>query len=316
MTLDSIKEEIMNAKDIVILTHEIPDGDAIGSSLALYNGLKQLGKSVDVIIPEYPKTFNFLAGAKEIKKEGKHERYDLAIALDCSDIKRLNGFSGYFEQANKTINIDHHGVNTMFADLNFVNPVAPACAQILVTVLEYLGIEIEKNIGSCLIAGIITDTGGFKYQGVTAETFEFAANLLNKGVNISEVYRKVFEKITRESFELRKLATDRLEFYEDGKISFTYTTKKDEEDLHTSTGDHEGIVELGRAVDGVEVSIYLRETDNGYKASLRSSDYVNVSDICMMFGGGGHTRAAGCNLVMTLDQAKEKILNKVKEYIK
>lgn len=316
MTLDNIKEEIINAKDIVILTHEMPDGDAVGSSLALYNGLKQLGKTVDIIIPEYPKTFSFLPGCSEIKKEGKSERYDLAIALDCSDTKRLRDDLEIFEHANKTINIDHHGSNTMFADLNFVNPVAPACAQILVTVLEYLNIEIEKNIGSCLIAGIITDTGGFKYQGVTAETFEFAASLLNKGVNLSEVYRRVFEKVSREAFELRRVANNRLEFFEDGKISFTYTTKQDEIDLHTSTGDHEGIVELGRSVEGVEVAIYLREIDGGYKVSLRSSEYVNVSDICIMFGGGGHPKAAGCNLALPLEQAKEKIISKVKEYIK
>ena len=137
MTLDTIKEEIQNAKDIIILTHEMPDGDAVGSSLAMYNGLKQLGKTVDLVIPEYPKSFEFLPGAKEIKKEGKTDSYDLAIVLDCSDVKRLNGYANYFEQANKSINIDHHGVNTMFADLNFVNPVAPACAQILVTALEY-----------------------------------------------------------------------------------------------------------------------------------------------------------------------------------
>lgn len=316
MTLDTIKEEILNAKDIVILTHEMPDGDAIGSSLAMYNGLRQLGKMVDIVVPEYPKTFSFLPGAKEIKKEGKSENYDLAIVLDCSDVKRLHGHEIYFEQANKTINIDHHGVNTMFADVNFVNPVAPACAQILVTVLEYFGIEISKDIGTCLVAGIITDTGGFKYQGVTAETFEFAASLLNKGVNISEVYRKVFQTITKEAFELRKLAINRLEFFEDGKICFTYTNKEDEEKIHTSTGDHEGIVELGRDVEGVEVSIYLREKEDGYKASLRSSEYVNVSDICLMFGGGGHPKAAGCNMQMTLEQAKEKLLSKVKEYIK
>ena len=316
MTLDNIKEEILNAKDIAILTHETPDGDAIGSSLALYNGIKQLGKDVEVIIPEYPKIFSFLPGASEIKKEGKTERYDLAIALDCSDTKRLKDISGCFEHANKTINIDHHGSNTMFADFNFVNPVAPACAQILVTVLEYLEAEIDRNIGSCLIAGIITDTGGFKYQGVTAETFEFAASLLNKGVNVSDVYRRVFEKIPREAFELRRVANNRLEFFEDGKISFTYTTKQDEIDLNTATGDHEGIVELGRSVEGVEVAIYLREIEGGYKVSLRSSEYVNVSDICMMFGGGGHPKAAGCNMLLPLDQAKEKIINKVKEYLK
>lgn len=316
MTLDLVKQEIEDAKDIVILTHELPDGDAIGSSLALYNGLKQMGKEVDLVIPEYPRTFDFLPGIKDIKTEGREESYDLAIVLDCSDIKRLNGFSSYFERANKTVNIDHHGVNTMFADLNFVNPVAPACAQILVTVLNYLGIEISKEIGTCLVAGIITDTGGFKYQGVTAETFEFVAGLMNQGVNVSEVYRKVFQTITKEAFELRKKAIERLEFHEDGKIAFTYITEEDEKSINAATGDHEGIVELGRDVEGVEVSIFLRQRGEGYKVSLRSSEYVNVADICLLFGGGGHPRAAGCNMNLPLEQVKEKIISKVKTYLK
>ncbi len=126
MTLDNIKEEIQKADKIVILTHESPDGDAIGSSLAMYNALKQLNKDVDVVIPEHPETFDFLTGANEIKKETDIEQYDLAISLDASDMKRLNGFARYFEDAKVTINIDHHGSNTMFADYNFVNIDAPA----------------------------------------------------------------------------------------------------------------------------------------------------------------------------------------------
>ena len=120
MTLDNIIEEINNASSIVILTHENPDGDAIGSSLALYNGLKQLEKNADVIIPEYSNTYKFLPNASDIKKEGNANSYDLAIALDCGDIKRLNGFAKYFEDANTKISIDHHSANTMFADYNFV----------------------------------------------------------------------------------------------------------------------------------------------------------------------------------------------------
>ena len=188
MTLDIIIDEIKSAESIVILTHENPDGDAIGSSLAMYNGLKQIGKKVDVIIPEYPKIYDFLPLRDEVKTEGSLNNYDLVLALDCGDIKRLNGLTKYFEDANVKISIDHHSANTMFADYNFVNPASPACAQILVTILPELGIQIDKKIGTCLLTGIITDTGGFKYAGVTAETFEFAATLLDKGVNVSEIY--------------------------------------------------------------------------------------------------------------------------------
>lgn len=317
MTLDNIKEKIKNAGKIVILTHESPDGDAIGSSLAMYNALKQLNKQVDLIIPEYPETFSFLAGAEEIKKQGEEdEKYDLAIALDAADIKRLNGFAKYFENAKVTINIDHHGSNKMFADYNFVNPDAPACCQILILVLEYLGVTITKEIGTCLIAGIITDTGGFKYSGTSKETFEFTAWLLGIGVNVSDVYRKVLEVRTKGNFALTKLSIDRLELLEDGKIAFTYITKEDEKNVNAKNGDHDGLVDIGRTIEGVEVSILLREADGFYKGSLRSNEYVNVSDVCMMFGGGGHVRAAGCSIHLPLEEAREKIINEVKNHLK
>lgn len=317
MTLDSILEEIEKANSIVILTHENPDGDAMGSSLALYNALKTYGKNVDVVIPEYSRTFEFLPGAEEIKKEGKTERYDLAIALDCATIKMLNGFAKYFEEAKVSVSIDHHGTNTMYADYNFVNPDSPACAQILIVVLNYFKIEITKEIGTCILTGVITDTGGFKYSGVTAETFEFVAWLLNKGVNVSSVYRKVLQVRTKSNFELNRIASDRLEFFEDGKIAFTYITKQDEEKVNAETGDHEGIVDLGRDIEGVEVSIFIREVkDKGLKISLRSNEYVNVSEICLLFGGGGHPRAAGCNMQCSIEQAKDKIINEAKVFLK
>ena len=314
-TLDNILEEIKKANSIVILTHENPDGDAIGSSLAVYIGLKQINKDVDIIIPELPRVYNFLPCANEIKTEGTKEQYDLAIALDCASIKMLNGWSNYFEDAKAKVIIDHHSTNTMFGDHNFVNPDSPACAQVLISMFETFGIEISEEMGTCLLTGIITDTGGFQYSSVTPETFEFAAELLKGGVNVSDVYKRVMETKTRANFELRKRTLDRMEFSEDGKIAFTYITMKDLEETNAEPGDHEGIVNEGRAIEGVEVSIFLRETEKGFKASLRSNEYVNVSDICMVFGGGGHFHAAGCNIDAPLEQAKERIINQVKSNI-
>ena len=316
MTIDNIKEEIEKANSIAILTHESPDGDAVGSALAMYLTLKKLGKKADVIIPEYSNVFRFLPGAAEIKKEGKEGPYDLAISVDVSTIKRLNGFANYFEDAKVRIQIDHHQANDMFADYNFVNPASPACAQNLILIIENLGVEIDKEIGTCLLTGIITDTGGFKYEGVSAETFEFASELLTKGVNVSEIYKKVLQMKTKANFELRKLIMDRMEFINDEKITFTYITLEDFNKTKAEEGDHEGLVEVGRDIEGVEVSIFLRETENGYKASLRSNNYVNVSDVCIAFNGGGHIRAAGCTINATLQEAKEKIINEVNKYIK
>lgn len=315
-TLDNILEEINKAETIVILTHENPDGDAMGTSLALYSALKQMGKKPDIIIPEHPRNFNFLPGIGEIKRETDVEKYDLAIAVDCATIKMMNGFVRYFEDAKVRVSIDHHSTNTMFGDINYVSPDAPACAQILLVVLEYFKVEITQEIGTCILTGIITDTGGFKYSGVTAETFEFVAWLLNKGINVSKIYRKALQIKTKSNFELGRIAADRLEFLEDGKVAYTYITLEDIQRVNAESGDQEGIVETGRDIEGVEVSIFIRETDKGCKISMRSNEYVNVSDLCLLLGGGGHVHAAGASMQCTIDQAKEKILMQLKAVLK
>ena len=317
-TLDNILEEIKEAKSIVILTHENPDGDAVGSALAMYHALKQIGKeNVDVIIPEYPKTYNFLPGTDIVKNEGRTDNYDLAISVDCATIKMLNGWANYFEEANVKVSIDHHSTNTMYGDINYVNPDSPACTQVLINIFEYFGIEISENIGKCILTGIITDTGGFQYQATRPETFEFAAKLLKSGINVSEIYKKAMNTKTRANFELRKRAIDRMEFLEDGKVSFTYITLEDIENTNATSDDHEGIVDEGRNIEGVEVSIFLRETvDKGYKISLRSNYYVNVSDVCLIFGGGGHVHAGGCNIVGTVDQIRDKLVNQIRTQLK
>ena len=316
MTLDNILEEINKADKIAILAHENPDGDAIGSSLAMKLALKQLGKEADVIIPEFPKSFEFLPGANEIIKESNVEQYDVTFALDCASIKLLNGFVKYFDNAKTKIVIDHHSSNTMFGDLNYVDQDAPACAQLLLVVFNYFNIDVTKDIGTCILTGIITDTGGLRYEGVTAETFRFVAELCEKGVKVSKVYEQVFASKTRAKFDLHRIALNRLEFLENGRVAFTYITKKDEEKVGASNGDYDGIVENGRDVEGVEVSVFLRETSNGIKVSLRSKDQVNVSQVALIFGGGGHVRAAGCKIQGNIEQVKNQILNTVRGYLK
>ncbi len=317
MTLDNIIEEIKKAEKIVILTHETPDGDAIGSSLAMRVALKQLGKEPDVIIREVPKIFDFLPGREEIKENSDIEKYDLAISLDCADFKRLVG-NEYFENAKQTIVIDHHGSNKMYGDINFINPVSPACCQILIGMFQYFGIDIDKELGTCILTGIITDTGGFRYSGVTPETFEFTADLLQNGVNVSKIHKRVLDTKTKANFELMKRTIDRMEFLEDGKVTFTYITNKDLEEVNAGIGDHEGLVEIGRDIEGVEVSVFIRQREddkNAYKVSMRSNNYVNVSDVCLMFGGGGHEKAAGAIVQGDIEQVKQKVMNELKKVL-
>ena len=310
MTLDNILEEIKKADTILILSHENPDGDAIGSGLAMMWALKNMEKNVDLVIKEYPENFKFLPGTEFIKNKPDDKEYDLAIAVDCADIKRINSiYVEDFENAKVKIQFDHHTKNSMFADYNFVNPVSPACCQILATVFDYIKVEKTKDITTCLLTGIITDTGGFRNTNITTDTFEFASFALLKGINVSKLYNQVLMVKTKEKFEAEKIAMQRMEFFGDGKISFTYITNKDKEEIKTNIGDLDGIVEIGKNIEGVEVSIFIYEREEDFKISLRSKDYVDVSEICMLFGGGGHIRAAGCNMATTLEDAKNKIVN-------
>ena len=306
MTVDDILDEIKKAEKFLILSHENPDGDAIGSSLSMAWALKNMGKEVDVIIKEVPKTYSFLPGIE----------YDVAIAVDCADIKRINNiYIDAYENAKVKIQFDHHTKNTMFADYNFVNPVSPACCQILSTVFDYMKIEKTKDIITCLLTGIITDTGGFRNTSVTTDSFEFASYALSQGINVSKVYTQSLMLITKEKFEVQKLAMQRMEFFGNGKISFTYITKEDKQKIGTNPGDLEGIVEIGKYIEGVEVSVFIYERDEDYKISLRSNSYVDVAEICMLFGGGGHIRAAGCNVHTSLEEAKNKIINAIEKNI-
>ena len=315
-TIDQILKCIKKSKNIVIVTHENPDGDAVGSSLAMYHALKGLKKNVDIIIPEYAKCFNELPGIDEVIKESD-KVYDLAISLDAATDKLLNVWVKYFREADQRIVIDHHSTNTMFGDINYVDLSAPACAQVVYMLIKHYRWKITPEIGTCIMAGIITDTGGFQYSGVSRDTFNIAAELLDAGVNISKVYKKVFDTKTKSSFELRRIALDRMEFLEDDKIAFTYITNEDEKNVNAGVGDYEGIVSEGRSIEGVEVSIFLHELKDGeFKISLRSNSYVNVSDVCIMFGGGGHIRAAGAKMTADPLVIRDKVVNEVKRQLK
>ena len=310
--LDKIINIISGAEKIAVFAHMSPDGDAIGSCLALYMGLKQLKKDVDVICDEYSDSFKFLPCLDEVKVKGSKD-YDLCIALDCADRNRLYDPNNSFDAAINTISIDHHASNTFFAMYNYVEENSPAVCKTLVKVLKRLNITITKEIGDALMTGIITDSGGFRYDTVDDETFEFAANMLDIGVNISKIYQKTFDVQTMAQFKLTCIATSRIKFLGNGRVAITYITADDIKKTGAKIGDHEGIVNIGRNIEGVEVSIFLREDVDGFKVSFRSSNYVDVAEIAKAFDGGGHSKAAGCIVDMPLDKAMRAL---VKETVK
>lgn len=314
--LEQIKELVQKAKKILIVTHENPDGDAVGSSLGLMNGLKKLeGKEIDVLIPKVNDMYSFLPGFEKIKVGANADDYDLCIALDSSDLDRLGECKELFEKIENTIVIDHHITNQNFGDVCYVNAVASSTCQNIIVILAALDIAINKDMATCIYSGILTDTGGFRYN-VQPETFEFAGMLLETGIDLARIYKILFDETTIARTKLLGRAIDNLEILADGKVAFTYITEKDMQELGNKDGDHENIVNYGRNIAGVEVSVFFREKDGKYKVSMRSNEYVDVSVISAMFSGGGHVKAAGFEIAESLDEAKETILSEVKKQLK
>lgn len=316
IVMNKIKSLIESAESILILTHKSPDGDAVGSGLAFYNALVSINKIVDIVIDDVPRIFGFLSNYDKIKNTSKVEEYDLVVVVvDCANQERIGQDNNYFENAKYTINIDHHVSNTNYANNNYVSGSSPACCEYLVEIFNELDIEINKDIAECLMVGILTDTGGFQYPNVSEKTFNIASKMSNI-VDIPYIYKNVLTTKTRSQFELSKVAISRIELFGNDRIAFTYLMKDDFEKVNAMPGDHEGVVNIGREIEGVYVSIFVREVDDGFRVSLRSSGNINVNEIASLFNGGGHVMAAGFDSNLEFDDLKNKIIESILDRIK
>ena len=317
--LENIKDKIEKSKSILILTHENPDGDAIGSSLALYNALRKNEKNALVYIPIPDKTFSFLPGFDDIligSDLPDREHFDACISLDCSDLNRLGIAQDLFNSFEDTICIDHHITNQNYADITYINAVASSTCENLMVVLASLGYTINKEVAECLYTGFITDTGGFRYN-CQPETMEMVATLLETGINMAKIYRTIFDVTTFEKTKMTSRCLERLELLAEGQIAFTYVLRKDLDELKLEEADTDDVVNYGRNIDTVEVSVFAKERDdNTYKVSMRANEYVDISVIASKFGGGGHLRASGFETRMSLDQLKETLVEEIKKQLK
>lgn len=313
-----IKELLDEAKNILIAVHEQPDGDAIGSGLAMLNALKKEGYNVDFILKKAGKCFSFLKGFDIVKSDESEliNRYDTLIVLDCADKSRID-LKIDFSNFKNIISIDHHVTHIEFATITLLNYTAPATCQIVYDLINNLNWKIDITIAECIYTGILTDTGGLKYSNVEPHTFEIARNLLQEGIDINMITRKVFEVMSYGKFGLTKLALNNIEII-DKKIAYLYLTKS-QIDMYNDNKEadiHEGLVNYGRNIENVEVSIFIRENDKGkYKISLRSNDYVDVSKIAQNLGGGGHIRASGASVEGDIEQIKDSLINEIKKML-
>ncbi len=312
MTNSSISEalkQLDNAKKIAVFCHAKPDGDTLGSGLALAAALNNAGKvAVACCDDTIPEKYGFIEGISSVKRDIPKIEFDTFICVDCSDVSRIGVFANAFTSfKGKTINIDHHVSNKKFASCNCVVQ-CPATCQIVTELLTEGGYEINKEIANFLMLGIITDSGNFSHIDVTGKTFETAALLSNCGANSSNINYEMFLRKTKFKAMLFGKVINEMRFALDDRLALI-TVKLEYFGGNAVDGSiTEGFVDFPLTIDGVEISVSMLEVKKRqYKISFRSNGKVNVNAVAATFGGGGHIFASGCMITGELEEVIEKI---------
>ena len=307
-----LSDILKDVKSVGITGHIRPDGDCTGSVLALYNYILENMPEIDVdLYLEQPGSeFYYLKNIDKIKNTPEDKKYDVFFVLDCSSLDRIEPFISCFNNASKTVCIDHHVSNTGFTDLSKIEPQASSACEVLYGTMD--ADKISRNVAECIYTGIIHDTGVFKYSCTSKKTMSIAGEMMEKGIDYSDIIDNTFYKKTYVQNQILGRALLESVLFYDGKCIFT-TVTMDEMEFYGVTGrELGGIVEQLRLTDGVEVAIFLYQTgEEEYKVSLRSKKKIDVAAIATQFGGGGHVRAAG----YTAKGSVYQIINSIGELI-
>ncbi len=312
ITLNEAAAQLAAHDRILVLSHQSPDGDTLGSAGALCLGLAKLGKQARFVCSDpIPPKYDYMISA--VPAPDFEPEY--IVAVDIAD-RKLLGKKLDTECPRIDLCIDHHGSNTQYAALCYVDSAAAATCEIIFRLLGLLNIPIGKDIAQCLFTGISTDTGCFRYANTTPETMRIAAELMEAGAEASEINRQMFEIKTRSRMELERMALDRMEYAFGGKCAMIVISMEMIARSGATEGDLEGLAPLPRNVEGVRVGLTLREKAPGvYKVSVRTGIHVNASHLCARLGGGGHPQASGCMLQGELGEVKEKLLAVVEQFL-
>ncbi len=303
MKIPLLDDMIRDAGTIAMAGHIRPDGDCVGSCLAVYNYIKENypEKECFAYLDHVPERFRFLPHADQIRHPGKKpKQVDLFLALDCADQARLDSAEPIFLNAKKTICIDHHISNPGFAHENYVFPDASSASEIVFETMK--PDAISKNTAECLYVGIVCDTGVFQYSCTSAHTMQIGGVLMDKGINYPRLVDHVFFQKNYTQKKMLGRTLEKSSLYLNGKVIASHITQEDMKEMGAIGADLDGIVSELRSTKGVEVAIFLHEEKNGdIKVSLRSAEYIDVAKIAGAYGGGGHARAAGATVKMEPD---------------
>jgi len=314
--LPQIKELIEREDDFVITSHVHPDGDSITSMLAFASVLDYFGKSTYIVLDDHlPKKFDFLKGIHRIHhiNEKKPSTHEVLVILDSSNLERTGSVREIIDKNTRIINIDHHLSNENFGSLNFIRSKESSTVEIVYDLISYLKVPITPDIATFIYTGILCDTGRFLFPNTTARSLAICAEMVKKGASSDYIAGKLYCRMSHETIFALTAALSTLEFHFNSVVSC----------IHLSNGmisewgkiDTEGFVDYLLAIDNTEVEfLMIEKKTNVFRVSLRSKNYVDVNEIAKKFGGGGHTRAAGCTLEGSAHQVKDKILGALEKY--
>lgn len=299
-------KEIKKAKKIYIVGHVNPDGDSIGACFSLALGLKKLKKDVSVIMSSHSYIYDFFPHIKETKTS-IDEEIDLLIVVDASELSRTILTSEDIKNVKKVIKLDHHRTNVIPNKEDIIDPTSPAACQIIYEFLTDIKVKIDQDIAMYIYSGILTDTGSFNYSSTTKKTLDIAAKLIDTGFDFAYICRKLNDTLRESKLKLISRTVENMEVYLNGDIRYSFVPYSFMLENNIEDEDAEGMSNYLRKIEGTKIAVYVRENSKGlFKVSLRSNEDVDLSDIAIYFGGGGHKRAAG----YTMNSQKEYKTNK------
>jgi len=303
---------IKKAKNIVISGHAMPDGDSVGSTVAMGLAAKMIGKKAVVISPDpIPRAYEFLPGVADVKGLGDFPPdSDLAVVLDCTDINRGGEeLAALLKKVPAVINIDHHVSNHHFGHYNFVDPAAAATGELVYRLIRKLGLTLNADIALNLYTAIAMDTGSFRYDNTTANTHKIAAELIKTGINVARINENLFENKELITLKLLGRTLADIKLSPCGRVSWISVPHSLMVEMGARDEHADGIVNYPKTVSGVEIGLLFREIEPGkIKVGFRSKENADVNKLAAMFGGGGHPRASGCMITGNLAEVETKVV--------
>ncbi|MDJ0829321.1 MAG: DHH family phosphoesterase [Desulfobacterales bacterium] len=318
--MEKIIQQLNNSRHVLVASHVNPDGDAVGSMLAMGLALGALNKHVTIYNESpIPAVYRFLAGVQQIVNHLAPDAiFDTALILDCGELERIGDVAPRIANIPVIINIDHHVTNSLFGHLQLIDQEACATTEILHRIIQQLGVPLTREIAASIYTGILTDTGSFRFSNTNQSAFAICDQMVRYGVNPHTIAQHVYGHYSLGRIKLLNLALDSIEVSDNGKVSLMTLTQAMLLKTRTRPEDIDGMINYARSIQDVKIAALIQEKCNGnrytnefsapYHVSLRSDGSVDVAEIATDFGGGGHSSAAGFGIEGTLAEVKSRIL--------